>query len=80
MVELKEEESIICPLKIKDLNSYEYLIYFSNNQVIIRNLPSLSIQIIFKNISNVKNLCIKDDLTTIFCINEDGTQIQAIKN
>ena len=80
LVELKEEDNIICPLKIKDLNSYEYLIYFSNNQVTIRNLPSLSIQIIFKNISNVKNLCIKDDLTTIFCINEDGTQIQAIKN
>ena len=41
-----EDKTLTCPLKIKDLNSYEYLVYYANGQVNIRNLPSLSIQIV----------------------------------
>ena len=74
-----EDKSLICPLKIKNLNSYEYLVYYANGQVNIRNLPSLSTQIIVKGVFNVKSLCINEDLTAIYALNEDGTQIQAIR-
>ena len=76
---LKEDKSLDSPLKIKDLNSIEYLVYYSNSSVSIRNLPSLSLQIIIKDIFNVKFLFVNEDLSTIYSINEDGTQMQAIK-
>ena len=76
----KEDKTMSYPLKIKDLNTFEYIIYYANSQINIRNLPSLTVQIIIKSIFNYKNLCINDDLTTIYIINEDGTHIQAIRN
>ena len=77
---IKEDKDMDCLRKIKDLNSFEYLVYYSNSQIYIRNLPSLSVQIIVKNIFNVKSLCINDDLSAIFAFSEDGTQIQAIRD
>ena len=76
----KEDKTMSYPLKIKDLNTFEYIVYYANSQIIIRNLPSLTVQIIIKSIFNYKNLCINDDLTTIYILNEDGTHIQAIRN
>ena len=76
----KEDKTMGFPLKVKDLNTLEYLVYYSNSQINIRNLPSLTLQIVIKSIVNVKSLCVNSDLTAIYAINEDGTQIQAIKN
>ena len=75
----KEDKNLESPLKIRDLSSMEYLVYYSNCSISIRNLPSLSLQIIINNIFNVKFLYMSEDLSTIFSINEDGTQIQSIK-
>ena len=80
LADFKEDQAIEFPVKIKDLNTYEYIAYFSKSQVNVRNLPSLSLQIVIKNIFNVHSLCINDDLTTIYAISEDGTQIQAIRD
>ena len=78
--DISESNIIISPSKIKDLNSYEYLVYYNNSELCIRNLPSLSLQIIIENITNIRNICINEDLTAIFGLNEDGTQIQAIRD
>ena len=81
-VNLKEDKTFNCPLKIKDLNSYEYLAYYSKSQIHVINLPSLSLQfqIALEKVSNIKSLCINEDLSVIYCISEDGTQIYAIKD
>jgi hypothetical protein len=73
------DKSLTSPIKIRDMNSFEYLAYYINSEINIINLPSLSLCITVKNISNVKCLCVNEDLTAIFAISEDGTQIQAIK-
>jgi hypothetical protein len=82
LVNLKEDKTFNCPLKIKDLNSYEYLAYYSKSQIHVINLPSLSLQfqIALEKVSNIKSLCINEDLSVIYCISEDGTQIYAIKD
>ena len=72
-------KNLICPTKVRDLNSFEYLVYYIDTEINVINLPSLSLCITLKNIFNVKKLCVNEDLTAIFVISEDGTQIQAIK-
>ena len=80
LTSIKEDKDIICPLKIKDINSYEYLVYYSEFQIKIINLPSLSLQTIFKVIHNVTSFCLNNELTIIYTFNEDGTQIQTIRS
>ena len=77
---LKEDKSMNCILKINDLNSFEYLAYYADSQIFIRNLPSLTLQIAIKNIFDVKSICINEDLSAMFTFNEDGSQIQAIRS
>ena len=77
---LKADRNIDCISKIRDLNSFEYLIYYSKSQIIIRNLPNLSMQFVINNINNVKSICINEDISAIYTFNEDGTQIQAIRD
>ena len=76
----KEDKNLLSPLKIKDLNSFEYLVYYNSSEIYIRNLPSLSMQIIVQNIANIRSLCINEDITAIYGLNEDGTQILAIRD
>ena len=78
----KEDKSLECPIKIKDLNSFEYLVYYAKlyNHINIINLPSLSIQIVIEINFIVKSLCVNDDLSTIYLINDEGNQIHAIKS
>jgi hypothetical protein len=82
LVNLKEDKTFNCPLKIKDLNSYEYLAYYSKSQIHVINLPSLSlqIQIALDKVYNIKSLCINEDLSVIYCLNEDDSQIYAIRD
>jgi WD40 repeat protein len=77
-----QDKNMESPIKVKDLNSLEYLIYYANNNEInIRNLPSLCLQITIGNIFNsIRNLVINEDLSSLFAINEDGSQIQAIRD
>ena len=70
-------------IKFKNLNTYEYLAYFIGSELKVLNLPSLSIHLritMQKNIFDVKFIAINKDLNIIYGINEDGTQIQAIKS
>ena len=46
LADYKEDQVIEFPVKIKDLNTYEYIAYYSKSQVNVRNLPSLSLQIV----------------------------------
>ena len=82
LVNIKEDKTFNCPSKIKDLNSYEYLAYYSKSQVHVINLPSLSLQfqISLEKVPNIKSLCINEDLSVIYCLNEDGSEIRAIKD
>ena len=80
LISVKEDKNLDCPLKLRDLSSFEYLVYYARNQLFIRNLPSLTLQIVIPNLLNVKSLCINKDKTTVFTLSEDGTQIQAIRD
>ena len=80
---LNEGKNISNIIKFKNVNSYEYLAYFIGNELKILNLPSLSIhlKLIIQNNSNFcfKFIAINNELDSIFCVNEDGTQIQVIR-
>ena len=79
LASIKEDKTFECPIKIKDLNSFEYLAYYANSKINIINLPRLTLQFSIEVKNNFKNLCINDDLTAIYIINEDGTQINVIR-
>ena len=76
---LKGDKNIDCITKIRDLNSYEYLVYYYKSQIFLRNLPNLSLQFVIKNINDVKSICINEDISAIYTFNEDGTKIHAIR-
>ena len=79
---LNEGKNISNIIKFKNVNSYEYLAYFINNELKILNLPSLSLHLKL-NIQNnfcFKFITINDELDTIYGTNEDGTQIQVIRS
>ena len=80
LVNYQEDKNMESPLIVKDLNSFEYLIYYANSEINIRNLPSLSLKIVISNINNVKYICVNEDLSSLFAINKDGSQIQAIRD
>jgi 6-phosphogluconolactonase (cycloisomerase 2 family) len=76
---INEEKSMSYPIKIRDINSYEYLAYYSNSKIKIINLPSLALHFSIESNSIVTHLCINNDLTVLYTFNEDDTQIQALK-
>ena len=81
LMSIKESKNISNVVKIKNLNSYEYLAYFVYDELKIINLPSLSTHLkINMNNYDCKFIAINNDLNTIFGISEDGTQIQTIKS
>ena len=45
LLTLNESKNISNIIKFKNINSYEYLAYFINNELKILNLPSLSIHL-----------------------------------
>ena len=81
LMSIKESKNISNVVKIKNLNSYEYLAYFVYDELKIINLPSLSTHLRI-NIYNYdcKFIAVNNDISTIFGISEDGTQIQTIKS
>ena len=76
---LKCDKNIDCITKIRDLNSFEYLVYYSKSRIFLRNLPNLSLQFIIRNIIDVKSICINDDISVIYTFNENGAKIRAIR-
>ena len=82
LISAKEQKNMSNIIKFKNLNSYEYLAYCIDGEIKIRNLPSLSLYLKFdiQNNNEIKFLCINEDLNAIYGINEDGSQMQLIKN
>ena len=83
LLSVKEKKNISNIIKFKNLNTYEYLAFFAGNEMKILNLPSLSVllKISLQIITfDVKFISINEDLNIIFGINEDGTQMYAIKS
>ena len=82
LLALNESKNISNIIKFKNINSYEYLAYFINNELKILNLPSLSIHLKLNMQNNFcfKFIAINNELDTIYALNEDGTQIQVIRS
>lgn len=84
LLSLNENKNMSNIIKFKNINSYEYLAYFVDNELKMLNLPSLSLHLKLNmqinNSFNFKFIAINSELDTIFGINEDGTQIQVIRS
>ena len=78
----KEEDTLLNPIIIKDLNFNEYMLYIckNNNSVVIRNLPFLNIQTIIQDIDNISGICVSDDIKILYAISNNEEQIYAIKD
>ena len=74
------EQSLISnPQIIKDKNSYEYLAYIGINNIIIRSLPNLFIQVIIEDLPDIYSICPSEDLKIIYAFNKSGSEIYVIK-
>ena len=80
LLALNESKNISNIIKFKNINSYEYLAYFINNELKILNLPSLSILFKLNMQNNFQFISINNEIDTIYGVNEDGTQIQVIRS
>lgn len=78
----KEDDILLNPIIIKDLNFNEYLVYIckNNNSIVIRNLPFLNAQTILKDIENISGICTTDDIRILYAISNEDEQIYAIKD
>ena len=78
----KDEDTILSPIIIKDLNFSEYLVYISKNEksIIIRSLPFLKVVNHIDNIGNITNICVSEDIKTLYAINDKNKKIYIIKD
>ena len=78
----KDEDTILSPIIIKDLNFAEYLVYISKNEktIFIRSLPFLKVVNKIDNIENVTNICVSEDIKTLYAISDKNQQIIIIKD
>ena len=79
IIRQKEQSLITNPQIIKDKNSYEYLIYIGKNNIIIRSLPSLFIQVIIDDLPNIYSICPSEDIKILYAFNKFGDEIYIIK-
>ena len=75
----KEQSLITSPKIIRDINSYDYLAYISKNNIIIRSLPSLFMQVIIEDLPNIYAICPSEDMKILYAINKNGNEIYVIK-
>ena len=75
----KEQSLITSPQIIKDINSYDYLAYIGKNNIIIRSLPSLFMQVIIEDLPDVYAICPSEDMKILYAINKFGKEIFVIK-
>ena len=68
------------PILIKDINSYEYLAFVGNNNIIIRKLPNLDIQANIDCLPGTHSICISDDIKSLFTVDKNGKKIVLIKD
>ena len=75
----KEQYLIASPQIIKDINSYDYLAYIGKNNIIIRSLPNLFMQVIIEDLPDIYAICPSEDMKIIYAINKYGNEIYVIK-
>ena len=74
-----EQSLINCPQIIKDINSYDYLAYIGINNIIIRSIPGLILQITIEDLPDIYAICPSEDLKILYAINQSGDEIYVIK-
>ena len=79
---IKDLNSILSPIIVKDLNFNEYLIYISkdNNSIIIRNLPFLTLHTTISGLEKISELCINEDNRLLYAISDENEQVYIIKD
>ena len=79
---IKDLNSILSPIIVKDINFNEYLIYISkdNNSIIIRNLPFLTLHNTISGFEKISELCINEDNRLLYAINDENEQVYIIKD
>jgi WD40 repeat protein len=76
----KEQESISCPIIIKDLNKNDYLAYIMNDTIIIRSIPTLIRQVCIDGLKDIYAIYPNEDMKVLYGINKTGTEIYVIKD
>jgi len=74
-----EQSLINCPQIIKDINFSDYLAYINLNNIIIRSLPDLIIQIRIEDLHEIYAICPSEDNKILYAINKSGDEIYVIK-
>ena len=74
-----EQSLINSPQIIKDINSSDYLAYIDLNNIIIRSLPDLIIQIRIEDLPEIYAICPSEDNKVLYAINKSGDEIYVIK-
>ena len=70
---------IINPILIKDLNSFDYLVYVGNENVNVISLPDLNVQRTIDHLNGIMYICPSEDNKILYALNKDGNEITFIK-
>ena len=76
----QEYNRILSPIIIKDLNSYDYLAYIGNNNIMILSIPDLNVDVTFDNLKEIIYICVNEDKKTLYALNQNGNEIYIIKD
>ena len=79
---IKDLNSIMNSIIIKDFYFNEYLMYISKeeNNIIIRSLPFLNVYNTISGFDNISNICISEDLKILYAISNKDEQIYIVKD
>ena len=78
---LKDLNIILNPIVVKDLSLNEYLIYISKeSNIIIRNLPFLTLHNTISGFEKISNICVSEDLKILYAIRSEDEQIYVVKD
>ena len=76
----KEQGSILSPKIFKDLNSNDYLAYIFNNNIYIRNLPNLILQVLIEELNDIYTIFTNKEKTILYAANKTASEIYIIKH
>ena len=76
----KEQNNILSPIMVKDLNSNDYLAYICNNNIIIRSIPNLIIQVLIEDMKGIYTIFTNINRTILYATNRYGSEIYVIKD
>ena len=76
----KEQGNIYSPIIFKDLNSNDYLAYICNNNIFIRSLPNLILQVLIEELNDIYTIFTNKDKTILYAANKSASEIYIIKH